>query len=84
MGNLDLALKTRDKLVLDMVRVGTTHMNALTRGQITVWTPGKISQHGRTFSGVSTRRAKVNLLITHPDQPRVSSRINDNHCVDKL
>ena len=31
-----------------------------------------------------TRKAKVDLQPTHPDQPWASSLINDNYCVDKL
>ena len=39
---------------------------------------------GRTSIGDSSRKGKVIIQTTHLDQPRASSRINDNYCVTKL
>ena len=41
-------------------------------------------QHGRTLARDSLRNPKADLPTTHRDQPRASSLINDNYCVDKL
>ena len=80
----EIARKTRDKLILHGVRVDTTHMNALTRGRITGWATNQINQHGRTLAKDSIRKARAGLPTIHPDQPRVSSHINDNYCVKVL
>ena len=77
-------LKARDILALQVVKVGTTHMNVQTRGRIAGQSQGRINQHGRTLAKDSSRKAKVDLLTTHCDQPRASSPINDNCCVKGL
>ena len=46
-------------------------------------TEGRNDQHGRFFHVVITRKAKGNSSFLQ-DQPRASSRINDNHCVPRL
>ena len=58
-------------------------MNARTRGRLTE-TEGRINQLGRLSAGDSLRQQRVAPLPTHHDQPRASSRINDNYCVTKL
>ena len=55
-----------------------------TRGRTLSWiTEGRNDQHGRIFHVVITRKAKGNSSFLH-DQPRASSRINDNHCVPRV
>ena len=76
-------MKTRDMLVLHVVRVGTTPMKAKTRGRITGRTSW-INQHGKTLVKDGTGRTRDDLLTFHPDQPRASSPINDNYCVKVL
>ena len=46
-------------------------------------TEGRNDRHGRIFHVVITRKAKGNSSFLH-DQPRASSRINDNHCVPRV
>ena len=47
-------------------------------------TGSRTDWHGRTFPHmVKVKGVKENTSI-HPDQPRASSPINDNYCVDKL
>ena len=46
-------------------------------------TEGKNDRHGRIFRVVITRKAKGNSSFLH-DQPRASSRINDNYCVPRV
>ena len=43
----------------------------------------KIDQLGRIFLGLNVERTKESSN-THPDQPRASSRVNDNQCVSFL
>ena len=45
---------------------------------------GQISLPGKLLEGNSPGEGNVELPLTHHDQPRASSRINDNHCVTKL
>ena len=71
-------------LVLHMVRVGTTPMNTKTRGLITGRTTDQRNQHGRTLVKDSIGRTRDALLTFHRDEPRASSRINDNYCVKVL
>ena len=75
-------LSSNQNLTLDLhtARVGTTHMNVKTRGGLTE-IQGRINQLGRLSAG---DRRKVAPPVTHHDQPRASSRINDNYCVAKL
>ena len=77
-------MRPRNRPVLHMVRVGTTPTNALTKGRIRVQTRGQINQHGRTLARDTIRNPKADLPTIHHDQPRASSAINDNYCVDKL
>ena len=42
------------------------------------------SQHGRTLGRVGTGNQEAKLQVILHDQPRASSRINDNYCVTKL
>ena len=44
----------------------------------------QISQHGRVLPRDTPGMERVFPPLTHPDQPRTSSRINDNYCVTKL
>ena len=76
--------ENKDKLILHMISVGTTPMNAKTKGRIIGQTTGQISQHGKTSVKDNTGRTRDNLLTFHPDQPRASSPINDNYCVKVL
>ena len=64
-------------------RVGTTSMSVKTRGRPTE-IQGRTSQHGRLLEGDNLREESFAPLPTHHDQPRASSRINDNYCVTKL
>ena len=47
-------------------------------------TPDPTDRHGRTLVRDSTDEGKARTLAFHPDQPRASSHINDNHCSDML
>ena len=76
-------LNQKDTLDLHTTRVSTTHVNARTRGRLTE-IQGQISQLGRLSAGDSLRKQRVAPPLTHHDQPRASSRINDNYCVTKL
>ena len=58
-------------------------MSVRTRG----WSPkiqGRISQPGKLLEGNSPGEGKVALPLIHHDQPRASSRINDNYSIAKL
>ena len=50
-------------------------------GQIT---ESRTDQHGRTSLHMVKAEGVKENTSTHPDQPRASSHINDNYCVDKL
>ena len=69
---------------LHVVKVGTTLMREVTRGQRVGWIPGRIDQPGRILVGSSSGKAKESLPTIPHDQPRASSRINDSYCVDRL
>ena len=47
-------------------------------------TLGPANQHGRRLARNSPGEAEVTLPLTHPNQPRASSRINDNYCVTQV
>ena len=78
-----LSLIQRHTLDLHTARVGTIHMNARTRGRLTE-IQGRINQLGRLSAGDSLRKQRDVQLPIHHDQPRASSRINDNYCVTRL
>ena len=42
------------------------------------------NQHGRILGRVGTGNPEAKVPAIHHDQPRASSRINDNYCVTKL
>ena len=66
------------------VRVGTTHMSAQRRGQTRGRTPRMTDPLGRTLAKGTTRNPRGSLPVTHPDQPRASSPINDSYCIAML
>ena len=70
-------------LVLHRATVGTTLMKDKIRGRSTR-TQAQINPPGKLLEGSSPGGEQVVLLLTHHDQPRASSRINDNYCVTKL
>ena len=78
-----LSLKQKDTLDLHITRVATTHMSVSTKGR-SPKIQGWISRPGKLLEGNSPGEGKVALSLTHHDQPRASSRINDNFCVTKL
>ena len=47
-------------------------------------TQDQINPPGKLLEGNSPGGEGVILHLTHHDQPRASSRINDNYCVAKL
>ena len=55
-------------------------MNGRTGNQV-IRIQGQINQLGRRSARETSREAEVVLPPTHPDQPRASSHINDNHSV---
>ena len=66
-----------------MARVGSTlnDPNAdLTRSQ----TRNLIDRHGKILERVVTENPEGKRQTFHHDQPRASSRINDNQCLDRL
>ena len=59
-------------------------MKGRTGKQIGSLLSNRINPHGRTLAKLSTREVAERHHTTPRDQPRASSPINDNHCVDKL
>ena len=74
----------RDTPVLYLVRVGITPMRGQRRGQTVELRLSRRHLPGKTSVGDSLRKERVVLQPTPRDQPRASSRINDNYCVTKL
>ena len=70
-------------LVGHITKVGTTLMKGKTRGRLT-GTPDLRNPPGKPLAGNSSREAEDIPPLSHHDQPRASSRINDNYCVAKL
>ena len=70
--------------MLDVARVSSTHMRGRTRGQTTEVKLNRTGQIGKISTGDSVRKEWVVLQTTPRDQPRASSRINENYCVTKL
>ena len=77
---------TRDSLLPPphVVKVGTTLMKEVIRGQRVGRILSRINLPGRTSGEGSSGKAKERLSVIPHDQPRASSRINDNHCVDRV
>ena len=59
-------------------------MRNRTGDQTSVRTRKGTSQHGRTLGRIGTGNQEAKLQVILHDQPRASSRINDNYCVTKL
>ena len=72
---------TRDVLVLCTRRVVITLTNALRRSRIT---GNRIDPPGKTFLHMVRVEEVKGNTSTHPDQPRASSHINDNYCINVL
>ena len=70
-------------LVGHITKVGTTLMKGKIRGRLT-GTPDLRNPHGKPLAGSSSREVEDVPPPSHHDQPRASSRINDNYCVTKL
>ena len=70
-------------LVGHKTKVGTTLMKGKTRGRLT-GTPDLRNPPGKPLAGNSSREEEGVPPLSHHDQPRASSRINDNYCVAKL
>ena len=77
-------LRARDVLLLHMARVVTIPTKELTKGWTESHPTSPIDQHGRTLARDIIRNLKANLSTIPHHQPRASSPINDNYCVDKL
>ena len=58
-------------------------MKGKIRGQLTR-TPDQRNPPGKPLAGNSSEEEEVIPPLSHQDQPRASSRINDNYCVAKL
>ena len=71
-------------LVLLTVRHVSIFMTDRTGDQTSVRTRKGTSQLGRTLGRVGTGNLEAKLQVALHDQPRASSRINDNYCVTKL
>ena len=71
-------------LVVLVVRHVFILMRDWTGDQTSVRTRKGTSQHGRTLGRVGTGNLEAKLQVIFHDQPRASSRINDNYCVTKL
>ena len=65
------------------VRVGTTHMSTQ-RGRTRGRTPRMTDPLGRTLAKALSRNPRGSLPVTHHDQPRASSPLNDNYCITML
>ena len=70
-------------LVGHRTKVGTTLMRGKTKGRLT-GTHERINPPGKPLEGNSSEEEEVVPPLSHPNQPRASSRINDNYCVAKL
>ena len=70
-------------LVLHRTKVGTTLMKGRIRGRLT-GTQDLTKTPGKPLEGNSSEEEEVVPPLSHHDQPRASSRINDNYCVAKL
>ena len=70
-------------LVGHITKVGTTLMKGKIRGRLT-GTPDLRNPPGKPLAGSSSREVEDVPPPSHHDQPRASSRINDNYCVTKL
>ena len=70
-------------LVGHRTKVGTTLMKGKIRGRLT-GTPDQRNPPGKPLAGNSSEEEEVVPPLSHHDQPRASSRINDNYCVAKL
>ena len=70
-------------LVDHRTKVGTTLMRGTTRGRLT-GTQDRINPPTKPLEGNSSEEEEVVPPLSHHDQPRASSRINDNYCVAKL
>ena len=70
-------------LVGHRTKVGTTLMRGTTRGRLTR-TQDRINPPGKPLEANSSQEEEVVQPLSHHDQPRASSRINDNYCVTKL
>ena len=77
-------MNLEDTLALLVARHTFTLMRGRIGDQINDRTRKTTSQHGRTLGRVSTGNLEAKLQVTLHDQPRASSRINDNYCVTKL
>ena len=54
------------------------------RNQTGVWIRRERNLHGRALERVDIGSPEGRPLVTLRDQPRASSRINDNYCVTPL
>ena len=70
-------------LVGHRTKVSTTPMRGMTRSRLT-GTQDRINPPGKPLEGNSSEEEEVIPPLSHHDQPRASSRINDNYCVAKL
>ena len=77
-------MNPRISLGLQEAKVGSTLMNAPTRGRTTGRIPDQRNQLGRQSAKDSLRKARVALQTIPHDLPRASSSTNDNYFVDKL
>ena len=59
-------------------------MSIQRKGQIKGQIPRVTDLLGRTLGRAATRNPRGSLPAIHRDQPRASSPINDNYCIDKL
>ena len=71
-------------LHIRVVKVGTTLMREWKRNQRVGRTGSRKDLPGRILGGANSGEAEESLQTSLPDQPRASSRINDNYCVTKL
>ena len=77
-------MRLEGNLVLLVVRHVSILMRNRTGDQISVRTRKGTSELGRTSGRVGTGNQEAKLQVILHDQPRASSRINDNYCVTKL
>ena len=73
-----------ESLQVQRARVGTTPMKGRTGKQTGNLPSNRTGLPAKTLTKLSTREVAGKQHTTPRDQPRASSPINDNHCVDKL
>ena len=76
----DNIIKQAEEEIAHFEAKGQSSLGVQRKGRI----PRVIDRPGRTLGKAATRNPRGSLPAIHRDQPRASSPINDNYCIDKL